>query len=105
MITKTIISRQPSGGISITYYDNQDDFDAVIQRQVTNVGNVVIEVVDGVVEKPDSKDDRDCWEIINGKVVVDQNKLAAKEAKKAEKQAILAKLKITQEELDNLLKR
>ena len=54
---------------------------------------------------PSDKSQRNEWSLKNGKVEVDQAKVQAKEAKKAEKDAVLAKLKISEEELDHLLKR
>jgi hypothetical protein len=105
MITKTIVSRQASGGVSITYYDDRDDLNEIIRKQVTGAGNVVIQIVDGLVEVPASKADRDCWDYSGGKIVVDAGKKAAKESKKARKQSVLAKLKITEEDLADLLKR
>lgn len=104
MITKTIISRSSNGSINITYFDDRDDIDQVIDKHITRRGLSVEQVIDGVVEKPSSREDRDCWELVNGKIEVDSIKLSSKASKKTERDAILEKLKITEEEFRALLK-
>lgn len=109
MITKTIISRQPNGAISLTGFDDQDVLNVIIAKHVIAQGNTLIEVVDGVIEKPE-EDHRDCWDYdVNSKsIVVDQKKLeekvSAEDAVKSKRQEILDKMKITEEELAEILK-
>jgi len=109
MISKSIISREPDGSIAITYYHDRDNYDDIIKKHVTAWGRTLIEAVDGEIEKPSDKTNRDCWDFKNGKVVIDNDKVLAKQAKLAEKenkrQSVLAKLKISEDELADLLKR
>ncbi len=109
MITKTIISKNSNGQISITSYDDRDNLDDIIQKHITNNGLTLVEVIDGVIEKPESKEHRDCWDFKNGVIEVDSVKVQAKEDAKTQKQtereAILSKLKISEAELDHILKR
>jgi hypothetical protein len=106
MITKTIISRQTNGQISITYYDDRDNLNDIINKHITLRGNTLIEVIDGIVEKPETKEDRDCWDFKSGKIEVDAFKVQEKEdavaIKESQKTAILSKLKITKEEFKHL---
>lgn len=108
MITKNIISRQPDGSIAITGYDDRDDLQNIIQKHVIAQGNTLIEVVDSVVERPADRTVRDCWDYKNGKIEVDAVKVQAKADsiahKESKKAAILSKLKITKEELGQIIK-
>lgn len=58
------------------------------------------------VDIPQTRTQRDEWSIdkVSKKVIIDPVKVAAKQAKEDEKNAILLKLKITKEELDKLVK-
>lgn len=52
--------------------------------------------------KPADKSDRDYWSLKGDRLEVDSEKIAAKEARKAEKDAIFSKLKITKEEFEKI---
>lgn len=105
MVTKQIIARKADGGISITHYDDRDDLNKIIEKHITAFGGTVLQIVDGDVEKPADRKDRDCWDFNGTKVIVDPIKRAAKQAKLAQRQAVLTKLGISEEELANLIKR
>lgn len=104
MITKTIIWRRPDGGISITYYDDSDDYDQIVAKHVSGD---ILKVEDGVSKVPHSREHRDCWDLSNDKVEVDPDKLQAKLDKISQdefkKQAILSKLKLSESELKDLI--
>ena len=105
MTTKTIIARQPNGNVSITYYDDRDDFDSIVKKHVTDQGHVHIKTVDGIVDKPSDRADRDCWDFDGNKVHVHPVKKAEKFAREQARQAVLAKLGITEEEFDKIRKK
>lgn len=109
MITKSIISRNINGQIEITGFDDRDNLDDIIQKHVISRGNTLMEIIEGIIEKPESREHRDCWDFNNGKVEVDQAKVQAKEdaisQKESQKQLILSKIGITEEELGNIIKR
>lgn len=54
-------------------------------------------------EQP-SFEHRDCWTINNGKIEVRQDKVAEKENRKSRRNAILLKLKLTEEEFKELVR-
>lgn len=109
MITKSIISRQPNGNISITGVDEKDNLNVIIAKHVLSQGNILIEVVDGIVERPAERINRDCWDfdIATKKVVVDSGKVdvkvAAINAKETKRQEILSTLKISEQDLADLI--
>lgn len=75
MITKTIVWKNPQGGISITYYDDRDNYQSILSKHVFGE---VINIVDGKADVPKSREHRDCWNFKNGKIEVDQLKLKVK---------------------------
>lgn len=107
MITKSIISRNQNGQIEITSYDDKDNYDDIVTKQITSRGLYILDVVEGVVEKP--TEHRDCWDYKNGKIEVDAVKVQAKEAAivvaHAEHTAVLQKLGISAEDAEILLKK
>jgi Na+/phosphate symporter len=109
MITKTIISRNPNGQISITSYDDRDNYDDIVQKHITNLGREIVEVVDGVLERPESREHRDCWDFKGGKIEVDavkvQEKVDAIAQETAEYELILAKAGLTKEEAGILIEK
>lgn len=54
---------------------------------------------------PKTKENRNEWSLKNGKVEVDPVKVAAKEAKEAERQAVFTKLGVTEDEFNKATKK
>lgn len=118
-LDKAIAWKRADGGISVTYIDDRDRIDGetdqqLIDRMSAKIGasDYLQGAVQSVINKSDvtaTKEHRDCWDIKNGKIEVDAVKKQAKETDKAQKEAqrqsILSKLKISEEELDHILKR
>lgn len=96
-----IIFRRSDGGISITHVSPNDNYEDIKRKHVPTDATILFEG-EGV-EIPIDRTDRDCWDFIDGKVKVNAEKKAAKEAKKNERKAVLQKLGITEEEF-NLLR-
>jgi len=101
--------------VSITYFDQRDmtkygftDEDAFIvwytdrlkAGQLAGQSYTLINKSDIPADGPD----RDCWRLNGLKVEVDAAKAAAKQAKKAERDAVLSKLKISEDELAKILR-
>lgn len=108
-LDKKLVWERPDGGISITHLHSDDMLpgeteDEFIARYSSRLSSKVARfsgITPAVVDKkdiPSDKSQRGEWSLKNGKVEVDQEKVAAKEAKKAERAAVLAKLKISEEE-------
>lgn len=101
-----IIFTRADGGITIKCPVGSLSIQELIEKEVpkdaTNVS-----VVDES-EIPPSREHRNEWEIKSGKIEINQQKAQAKldkiAAKEAKKNAVLSKLKISKEELDDLLK-
>lgn len=88
-------------------YTDEDQFISWYMNRIApgDVYNVIDE--SNIPKKQDGgwdKSNRNEWSFKNGKVEVDQEKVAAKESKKATKQAVLSKLKITEEEFKELIR-
>src|SRR3990167_812440 len=107
MITKSIVWQRLDGGTSITYYDSEDNYDLIIQKHITSVGGTILKVVDGVIKKPASREHRNEWKLNGDKIEVDQAKLDLKLFKESEKlnrrSATLSKLKISEDELKDII--
>lgn len=100
---KYVVDR-PDGGISIVYVVNgsRDDIYDVLKSQ--GMEEYPYRRLEG--ELP-SREDRDSWTRNGKKIVVDRDKKEAKQAQKAkreaDKQAALAKLKLSEKELKDAL--
>lgn len=106
-LEKVAIWQRLDGGVSITYFDQRDmqkygftDEDAFIVWQVNRLKPSfgVDPTIATKADIPPDSPDRDCWEFKGGKVKIDAQKKAAKQAKEAEKDTIFAKLGITADE-------
>lgn len=109
--------RNTSLGVSITRfgrrdmercgYANEDDF-ITFYMNLRFPGETYTVINESEIPKDAKgqwdKSKRDCWSLKNGKVEVDQDKVVAKEARKASRQAVLTKLKITEEELKEIIR-
>lgn len=107
-------------GVSITRFSHNDmtkygysDEDAFIAWYMNKISPGTSFTVVNESEIPQTngqwdKSDREFWKLNGNKVEVDQVKKQAKEAEKAQKEAdknaVLAKLKISKEELQKLIK-
>src|SRR3990167_8890914 len=107
-LDRAAVWERPDGGISITYFDTRDMLlgeseDDFIERMSTK--HKPIGAIRTLVQKADIPIDdsqRNEWSLKNGKVEVDQQKVAAKQAKEAQKQAVFMKLGITEDEFKKL---
>lgn len=110
-LSRVAVWNDPS--CSITYFDTrdmvkygyevEDEFivwytDRLKQGTMSGFDYALIESVD----VPADRSQRGEWSLIDGKVKVDPAKVAQKEAKRAEVEAVLGKLKISSAELDKL---
>jgi len=107
MIIKTIISKNPNETISITFYDDNDPFDLILEKHINNNEKTVIAVVDGILEVPASREHRDCWRFKDGKIEVCQvaldAKLKAEKEKNETEESLLSKIGVSKEELKGLI--
>lgn len=107
MITKSIVWQRADGGMSITSYDEKDDYDKIIEKHITSNSGTILGITDGIIEKPATREHRDCWKLNGSKIEVDQVKLNEKLSKAEEKlnkrSVILSKLKISEEELKEII--
>lgn len=114
-LDKKLVWERPDGGISITHLhsddmlpgETEDEFIARYSSRLSSKVERLSGLTPSVVDKkdiPNDKSHRREWSLKNGKVEVDASKVAAKEAKKAQRKAVLDKLKITEEELKDLLR-
>lgn len=116
-LTKVAVSELPEGRVAITRFSTNDmekygfsDEDKFIEFYMTTKrpGMSYTVLSDDVIPKDANgnwdRTNRKEWSLKSGKVQVDQAKVDAKNAEKAKKQAALAKLKITEDELRSLLR-
>lgn len=108
---------ETADGVSITYFDdkdmvkygyaNEDEFIAwMVQRLKPNFG--VDPTLINKSDIPGDRGDREHWSVKSGRIEVDlikkKNKKDQDDAKESGKQAVLAKLGITKQELNKILK-
>lgn len=103
--TEKYMVERPDGGVSIVYYipDSGKSLNDVLAAQ--GYENYPVYAI-AQTDIPTDRSDRNYWKRSGGKIVVDPEKKQAdldiKNQKQAEKDAILAKLKISDQELDTL---
>lgn len=117
-LDRVAVWNRADGGVSITHFDTLDMLegeteDLFIERVLAKHSNApqlqgVTPTLISSSEIPATKTNRNEWAFKSGKVVVDSAKLQAKldkaVEKKAKRDAVLAKLKITEEDLANIIK-
>jgi hypothetical protein len=103
--TTKYLAENPDGSVRVIYYVPGSV--KTIDQVLTDLGvdkSKVKEIKSDDI--PGDRTDRKYWKAKNGKIEIDANKKQAdidsKLAKKAEKDAVLSKLKISDEELDKL---
>lgn len=108
-LDKKLVWQRADGGVSITHLDSADklegETDDEFVARYTDRLKPVFGVDPIVVDKndlPKNRDNRNEWSLNGKKIEVDQTKVDAKEAKEAEKQAVLDKIGITAEELGKI---
>lgn len=114
-LDKILVWQRQDGGVSITHLDDrdmidgetEDDFIARYTQKLQPSFPGITPSLVNASEVPSERTYRNEWSLKNGKVEVDPVKVQAKADKEAEKQnkrqAILSKLKISEEELADLL--
>lgn len=110
-LDRVAVRQRQDGGVSITRLSRNDmkkhgytDEDQFIAWYMNRIAPGEAFTVISEADIPTDRSNRNEWSFKNGKVEVDQEKVVAKEAKKAEKDLILGKLKISEAELKTLLK-
>lgn len=109
------VVKRPDGGISITRFAVEDmkkynftDEDGFMTWYMNRIfPGVPFQVIseNDIPKNPDGqwdKNQRNEWSLIAGKVQVDPVKVAVKQAKEAQKQAVLNKLGLTKDEFEKL---
>lgn len=97
--------KNPDGSVRILVYQGgiKDSFDDFLK----SVGAYGLPIIAISNSEDSDKKDRDYWTLVNGHLTIDQFKkqadIDAKAAKKAKKDAVLSKLKITEQEFEELM--
>lgn len=101
--------KKPNGSVSIIHYQegSKDTLDDVIKDLgYDRSGYSVVQISEKDI--PSDRSERDFWTLRGKKIVVDndkkQSEADAKNAKEAQRDAVLAKLKISRTELRDLLR-
>lgn len=113
-INKVAVWERKDGGVSITHFDTRDMREGETEDQfiVRRTEKLKLDPTYGEsklslilkTDIPSDRTSRDFWSLKANKVQVDQAKVQAKEARKSAKAAVLAKLNISEAELDKLLR-
>ena len=107
-LNRVAVWERTDGGISITHFDNRDmrqgeTEDDFITRFTDRLklepvfGSSTMSLI-SASDIPTDRSERNEWSFIAGKVKVDPAKVAAKQAKEAERQAIFARIGVTEDE-------
>ena len=111
-LDKVAVWERPDGGISITHFGSEDKRanetdDEFITRHTNRLkldpafASYTMTIIPSS-DIPTDRANRNEWSLKSGKVIVDPVKVQAKQDAQAEKDAVLAKLKISKEEFDIL---
>lgn len=114
-LDRVIVWARVDGGVSITHLHSDDMLpgepeDDFIPRYIDKIKNAphllgaVVTVVPSA-QIPKDKSQRDQWSVNGGKVEVDSAKVAVREQKKAERDAVLQKINLSESEADIIFKR
>ena len=112
-LDKKLVWEKPDGTLEISHLDDRDirageTEDAFIARYTAKLKTIpaLSNVTPVIIEKskiPTDRAQRDEWSFDGNKIKVDPDKVAAKAAKEAAKEATLATLGVTKEQLKEAL--